>query len=86
MTPMDWRVKSRTLIIDWATGAFYHASRTPGPRGHAELQPGELLLGGSLGRKEATGFGTVYFAGEMLQAHADDLEGAGLAAGLSGNL
>jgi len=34
-----------------------------------------LLWGGSLVRKEATGYGCVYFAENMLQAHADSLAG-----------
>ncbi len=34
-----------------------------------------LLWGGSLVRKEATGYGCVYFAQNMLQAHADSLAG-----------
>ena len=34
-----------------------------------------LLWGGSLARKEATGYGCVYFAQNMLQAHADSLAG-----------
>ncbi len=34
-----------------------------------------LLWGGSLVRKEATGYGCVYFAENMLKAHADSLEG-----------
>jgi glutamate dehydrogenase (NADP+) len=34
-----------------------------------------LNWGGSLGRKEATGYGTVYFAQHMLQARGEDFEG-----------
>ncbi|MBA4503379.1 NADP-specific glutamate dehydrogenase [Marinobacterium marinum] len=34
-----------------------------------------LLWGGSLVRKEATGYGCVYFASNMLKAHGDSLEG-----------
>ncbi len=34
-----------------------------------------LLWGGSLVRKEATGYGCVYFAQNMLKAHGDTLEG-----------
>ncbi|WP_342806242.1 NADP-specific glutamate dehydrogenase [Alteromonas sp. M12] len=34
-----------------------------------------LLWGGSLARKEATGYGTVYFADNMLKAREDSLEG-----------
>ncbi|MBR9827191.1 MAG: NADP-specific glutamate dehydrogenase [Oceanospirillales bacterium] len=34
-----------------------------------------LLWGGSLVRKEATGYGCVYFADNMLKAHADTLNG-----------
>lgn len=34
-----------------------------------------LLWGGSLARKEATGYGCVYFAQNMLKAHADSLAG-----------
>lgn len=34
-----------------------------------------LLWGGSLARREATGYGCVYFAQNMLQAHADSLAG-----------
>jgi len=34
-----------------------------------------LLWGGSLVRKEATGYGCVYFAQNMLNAHGDSLEG-----------
>ena len=34
-----------------------------------------LLWGGSYGRREATGYGCVYFAQNMLQAHSDSFEG-----------
>ena len=55
------------------------------------FEPGVLTgkepgLGGSLGRKEATGFGTVYFAEEMLRAHADGLEGKTCVVSGSGNV
>lgn len=55
------------------------------------FEPGVLTgkepgLGGSLGRKEATGFGTVYFAEEMLRGRADDLEGKTCVVSGSGNV
>jgi glutamate dehydrogenase (NADP+) len=55
------------------------------------FEPGVLTgkepgLGGSLGRKEATGFGTVYFAEEMLRAHAAGLEGKTCVVSGSGNV
>lgn len=55
------------------------------------FEPGVLTgkepgLGGSLGRKEATGFGTVYFAREMLRAHGEDLEGKTCVVSGSGNV
>src|SRR5690554_3961259 len=34
-----------------------------------------LEWGGSLGRKEATGYGAVYFAQNLLEAHGDNIEG-----------
>ncbi|RKX36246.1 MAG: NADP-specific glutamate dehydrogenase [Verrucomicrobia bacterium] len=55
------------------------------------FEPGVLTgkepgLGGLLGRKEATGFGTVYFAEEMLRAHSDGLEGKTCVVSGSGNV
>jgi glutamate dehydrogenase (NADP+) len=45
-----------------------------------------LNWGGSLIRLEATGYGAVYFAQEMLQAHDDDLKGKVCAVSGSGNV
>src|SRR5690606_11857848 len=42
--------------------------------------------GGSLGRKEATGYGCVYFAEEMLRARGDSLEGKTCTVSGSGNV
>lgn len=42
--------------------------------------------GGSLVRKEATGYGTVYFAQEMLKAQDDDVEGKTCVVSGSGNV
>jgi len=42
--------------------------------------------GGSLARTEATGFGSVYFAGNMLNKKGDDLEGKVAAVSGSGNV
>lgn len=42
--------------------------------------------GGSLGRKEATGFGTVYFAREILKTRDEDLEGKTCVVSGSGNV
>ncbi len=42
--------------------------------------------GGSLIRPEATGFGTVYFAREMLKAHNDDIKGKTVAISGFGNV
>ncbi len=55
------------------------------------FEPGVLTgkepgLGGSLGRKEATGFGTVYFADEMLRSHGEGLEGKTCVVSGSGNV
>ena len=45
-----------------------------------------LEWGGSLIRPEATGYGTVYFAMEMLKTHGDDLKGKTIAISGSGNV
>ncbi len=45
-----------------------------------------LEYGGSLIRPEATGYGTVYFANEVLEAHGDSLEGKLCAVSGSGNV
>lgn len=45
-----------------------------------------LEFGGSLIRKEATGFGTVYFAHEMLREHGQTLEGKSCVVSGSGNV
>jgi glutamate dehydrogenase (NADP+) len=45
-----------------------------------------LAFGGSLVRKEATGYGAVYFAEEMLQHRGDSLEGKTCAVSGSGNV
>ena len=45
-----------------------------------------LKWGGSLARKEATGYGSVYFASNMLKARNMDLEGATCAVSGSGNV
>lgn len=45
-----------------------------------------LNWGGSLGRTEATGYGVVYFAQNMLAARKDSLEGATCAVSGSGNV
>lgn len=42
--------------------------------------------GGSLIRPEATGFGTMYFANEMVQAHGDTLEGKRISVSGFGNV
>jgi Glutamate dehydrogenase/leucine dehydrogenase len=42
--------------------------------------------GGSLVRPEATGFGTMYFAQEMLKAHSDDIRGKRIAISGFGNV
>src|SRR5690606_30471846 len=41
--------------------------------------------GGSLGRPEATGYGAVYFAEEMLRARGDSIEGKTCAVSGAGN-
>ena len=45
-----------------------------------------LDFGGSLIRPEATGFGTMYFASEMLKAHSDKMEGKRIAISGFGNV
>ena len=45
-----------------------------------------LEFGGSLIRPEATGFGTMYFASEMLKAHSDNMEGKRIAISGFGNV
>ena len=45
-----------------------------------------LEFGGSLIRPEATGFGTMYFASEMLKAHSDSMEGKRIAISGFGNV
>ncbi|MGN0906251.1 MAG: Glu/Leu/Phe/Val dehydrogenase dimerization domain-containing protein, partial [Bullifex sp.] len=45
-----------------------------------------LNFGGSLVRPEATGFGTMYFASEMLKAHGDSFEGKRIAVSGFGNV
>lgn len=45
-----------------------------------------LDFGGSLIRPEATGFGTMYFASEMLKAHNDKIEGKKIAVSGFGNV
>ena len=45
-----------------------------------------LDFGGSLIRPEATGFGTMYFASEMLKAHNDKMEGKKIAVSGFGNV
>jgi len=46
----------------------------------------DVTWGGSLVRKEATGFGCVYFAEEMLQAQGESLEGSRAVVSGSGNV
>ncbi|MBC2605000.1 NADP-specific glutamate dehydrogenase [Pelagicoccus albus] len=46
----------------------------------------QVGLGGSLARKEATGFGAVYFAKEMLATRSDTLEGKTCVVSGSGNV
>lgn len=46
----------------------------------------QVGLGGSLARKEATGFGAVYFAAEMLATRQDSLEGKTCVVSGSGNV
>lgn len=46
----------------------------------------ELAYGGSLIRKEATGYGTVFFTREMLKAHQNELEGKRCIVSGSGNV
>ncbi len=45
-----------------------------------------LNWGGSLVRPEATGFGTMYFANEVLHAHGDDIKGKTIAISGFGNV
>ena len=45
-----------------------------------------LTWGGSLVRKEATGYGTVYFTDEMMRANGDSLDGAKVIVSGSGNV
>jgi glutamate dehydrogenase (NADP+) len=45
-----------------------------------------VAWGGSLARKEATGYGTVFFAQEMLKARGDSLEGKKVIVSGSGNV
>lgn len=45
-----------------------------------------LTYGGSLARKEATGFGLIYFVSEMLKAHGHDLKGKRIVISGSGNV
>lgn len=45
-----------------------------------------LNYGGSLVRPEATGYGTMYFASEMLKAHGDSMEGKRVAVSGFGNV
>ena len=45
-----------------------------------------IELGGSLARKEATGFGLIYFVSEFLAANADTLEGKKVLISGSGNV
>ncbi|AEV29655.1 glutamate dehydrogenase/leucine dehydrogenase [Sphaerochaeta pleomorpha str. Grapes] len=45
-----------------------------------------LGFGGSLVRPEATGFGTMYFANEMLKAHGDTMEGKRISVSGFGNV
>lgn len=45
-----------------------------------------LNFGGSLVRPEATGFGTMYFADEMLKAHGDTMEGKRISVSGFGNV
>src|SRR5690606_28270163 len=45
-----------------------------------------LAWGGSVGRKEATGYGAVYFAEEMLRARGDSHEGKTCAGSGAGNV
>lgn len=45
-----------------------------------------LTYGGSLGRKEATGYGTVYFVKDMLEANGEKLEGKRVIVSGSGNV
>ncbi len=46
----------------------------------------QVGLGGSLARKEATGYGAVYFAAEMLATRGDSLEGKNCVVSGSGNV
>ena len=45
-----------------------------------------LTYGGSLARKEATGYGLVYFANEILKAHSDSFDGKTVVISGSGNV
>ncbi|MGL5753512.1 MAG: NADP-specific glutamate dehydrogenase [Paraclostridium sp.] len=45
-----------------------------------------LMYGGSLARKEATGFGLIYFVKEMLNYHNDSFEGKNVVISGSGNV
>lgn len=54
---------------------------------HAGVLTGKPVgFGGSLGRTEATGFGTVYFVDEMLKANGDSFEGKKVVVSGSGNV
>ncbi|MCH6258119.1 NADP-specific glutamate dehydrogenase [Puniceicoccaceae bacterium K14] len=53
---------------------------------HGVLTGKQVGLGGSLVRKEATGFGAVYFAQEMLKTRDDSLEGKTCLVSGSGNV
>ena len=55
-------------------------------RFHGVLTGKGLEFGGSLIRKEATGFGTVFFMNEMLKEHGESLEGKRCVVSGSGNV
>ena len=46
----------------------------------------EIVYGGSLARKEATGYGLIFFMREMLKAHQDSLQGKTVIISGSGNV
>lgn len=67
-------------------GYLYGSYRKLTRRFDGSLTGKGLTWGGSLGRKEATGYGCVYFAAHMLQDRNDSLEGKTCLVSGSGNV
>ena len=67
-------------------GYLYGAYKRLTTRYEGILTGKDLNFGGSLARKEATGYGVVYFAAEMLKDRGDSLEGKICAVSGSGNV